>query len=375
MHLLLTRSPSAHDCTLGTLYVDGAFECYTIEDVVRTGPKVYGKTAISAGTYEVAINYSNKFKRDLPLLLNVPGFAGIRIHSGNTAADTLGCILVGQTQTKTSVGSSRKAFDALFAKMLAAMKKEKITMTLSSAPPPPPTLAASAAAEAPAPPSATRQLIQHVINVFETGSVEGDYGAISIFNDGPHDVRQITYGRSQTTEYGKLGALVRAYVDAGGTYSEALRPYVGRVGKEPLVDDAAFKDLLRKAGRQDSRMREVQDAFFDEAYFQPAMRWAAKHGFTLPLSALVIYDSFIHSGSILNVIRAQFPERPPSAGGDEKTWIRQYVEARHAWLEGHSRPIVRKTIYRTECFSKEIARGNWDLAKRPIDANGTPVHA
>lgn len=373
MHLLLTRSPSAHDCTLGKLYVNGTFECYTLEDVVRTGPKVYGKTAIPAGTYEVAINYSNKFKRDLPLLLNVPGFAGIRIHSGNTAADTLGCILVGQTQTKTSVGNSRKAFDALFAKMLAAMKKEKITMTLTSAPPLP--LAAPAATEASALPSATKHLIQRVLNVFETGSVEGDYGAISIFHDGPHDVRQITYGRSQTTEYGKLGALVRAYVDAGGTYSEALRPYVGRVGKEPLVDDTAFKDLLRKSGRQDSRMREVQDAFFDEAYFGPAMQWAAKHGFTLPLSALVIYDSFIHSGSILNVIRAQFPERPPSAGGNEKTWIRQYVEARHTWLKGHRRPIVRKTVYRTECFRTEIARGNWDLTQRPIVANKVEVHA
>ena len=121
MELLLQRNPSANGCTIGTLSVDGAFECYTLEDVVRPdGEKVYGQTAIPAGRYHVAITMSNRFKILLPLLENVPNFEGVRIHPGNTAADTDGCILVGQSKTDSSIGSSRAAFGVLFEKMQAA---------------------------------------------------------------------------------------------------------------------------------------------------------------------------------------------------------------------------------------------------------------
>ena len=68
-------------------------------------------------------------------------------------------------------------------------------------------------------------------------------------------------------------------------------------------------------------MQRIQDDFFDKRYFQPAMQWADTNEFTLPLSALVIYDSFIHSGSILDFLRKRFPEVPPAKGGNEKTWI------------------------------------------------------
>jgi hypothetical protein len=85
------------------LSIDGQPFCATLEDVVREVPgvpvhawKVPGNTAIPSGMYEVEITYSQRFKRDLPLLLNVPGFAGIRIHAGNTEDETSGCILVGQ---------------------------------------------------------------------------------------------------------------------------------------------------------------------------------------------------------------------------------------------------------------------------------------
>jgi chitosanase len=218
-----------------------------------------------------------------------------------------------------------------------------------------------------------KRLIERIVNVFETGTPDGDYANISIYHDGPHDIRQITYGRSQTTEYGKLRQLVIKYVDAGGAFSEALGPYVDLVGSVPLTDDAEFKNLLRKAGRQDIVMREVQDEFFDQAYFQPAIAWADEHGFAEPLSALVIYDSFIHSGSILRAIRSRFPEVPPSAGGDERAWTAAYVNARHRWLAAHPRLPVRNTVYRTRCFKNEIQRGNWDLSRVPINANGTKV--
>ena len=73
--------------TVGKMYIDNIYECYTLEDVVRTGAKVNGQTAIPTGTYNVIINHSNRFNRDLPLLENVPNFTGVRIHSGNTSSN------------------------------------------------------------------------------------------------------------------------------------------------------------------------------------------------------------------------------------------------------------------------------------------------
>jgi chitosanase len=163
------------------------------------------------------------------------------------------------------------------------------------------------------------------------------------------------------------------YVDAGGQFAADLASYADRVGSSPLVDDPVFKDLLRKAGRQDPTMKRIQDQLFDQRYFQPAMGWADEQGFTKALSGLVIYDSFIHSGSILWIIRSMFSESPPTAGGSEEIWIRQYVNARHRWLSRHPRSIIQATIYRTACFKREMARSNWDLSILPINANGVPV--
>src|SRR5687767_13465632 len=95
---------------------------------------------------------------------------------------------------------------------------------------------------------AQKRVIQRVVNVFETGSPDGDYGSISIYKDGPHDIRQITYGRSQTTEYGNLRQLVEQYVAAGGLFSQQLQPYAPKVGSTPLTDDTNFKNLLKRAG-------------------------------------------------------------------------------------------------------------------------------
>ena len=129
MDIVVTRQPTANGCTIGTMTIDGAFECYTLEDVVRPhGEKVYGQTAIPAGRYQIKLTMSNRFKIVLPLLENVPNFEGVRIHPGNTAADTDGCILVGQTKTSNSIGSSRVAFDKLFARLQA--HKGEIWLTL-----------------------------------------------------------------------------------------------------------------------------------------------------------------------------------------------------------------------------------------------------
>lgn len=101
--------------TIGVFIIDGQKFCDTLEDKVRIlidknadgdfddqgEGKIYGETAIPAGIYDVVVTYSPTFKRELPLLLNVPGFSGVRIHSGVTAEHTKGCILVGNN---TAIG-------------------------------------------------------------------------------------------------------------------------------------------------------------------------------------------------------------------------------------------------------------------------------
>ncbi len=218
-----------------------------------------------------------------------------------------------------------------------------------------------------------RRLVDGVISVFETGSVAGDYSKISIFRDGPGRIRQITYGRWQTTEYGNLKTLVNDYTNAGGIYSSKFVAYVPKIGATALTDNADFKQWLIKAGKEDPVMRITQDRFFDRVYFQPAKRWAERNGFTLPLSMLVIYDSFIHSGKIRDDIRNRFPEKVPVNGGDEKAWILAYVMARNNWLATHSNPEVHPTVYRMRTFRREIDRSNWHLSQLPIIANGTRV--
>src|SRR2546423_440555 len=94
MQLQLKRKTFTDKSTIGELAVNGVFECFTLEDVVRP-EKIKRETAIPAGRYEIAITFSDKFQKFLPLLLNVPNYEGVRIHSGNRPEDTEGCILVG----------------------------------------------------------------------------------------------------------------------------------------------------------------------------------------------------------------------------------------------------------------------------------------
>lgn len=127
MKIEIKRLHKTEFSTIGELLVDGVWECYTLEDVERP-VKIKAETAIPRGTYKVIINQSNRLKRLLPLLLNVPNFEGVRIHAGNTNHDTEGCILVGQTRSKDFIGQSRKAFEKLFAKM---QKAKEITLIIS----------------------------------------------------------------------------------------------------------------------------------------------------------------------------------------------------------------------------------------------------
>lgn len=134
MKLEVERYKQGKDFTLSKLFVNDKLFCWIMEDAIRE-TKIDGKTAIPRGTYSVIITMSNRFKRLLPLLVDVPNYAGVRIHPGNTSEDTEGCLLpgleVGEIDGKTAVTHSREAFEMLFKKMVEAKGKgENITIEL-----------------------------------------------------------------------------------------------------------------------------------------------------------------------------------------------------------------------------------------------------
>lgn len=139
MLIELKRTLKLPKCTIGDLYVDGKFVCYVVEDTVRevigqpvATWKIPHVTAIPVGTYDVIIDMSNRFKKLLPLIKNVPGFEGVRIHTGNTAEDTEGCLIVGNIKMVSSVGQSKVAMAKLQPMIQAALdRKEKVQITIS----------------------------------------------------------------------------------------------------------------------------------------------------------------------------------------------------------------------------------------------------
>jgi chitosanase len=221
--------------------------------------------------------------------------------------------------------------------------------------------------------AATKNRILSVINIFETGTPEGKYDAISIYADGKKDAngkktRQITYGRSQTTEQGNLRELIADYIKNKGIFAKHFEYYLPKIGVESLVDNAMFKEVLVDAAKGDPIMKTTQDAFFDRKYYQPAIKFASENGFTLPLSALVIYDSYIHSSKVPQTVRNMFPERVPKDGGNEKSWVKAYIDARRKWLLRLPDPVPL-TVYRMDCFKAQINADNWMLQKQVL-SNG-----
>ncbi len=121
MDIEIKRIFTGPEYTIGRLSLNGRYFCDTLEDSVRApGEKIPGKTAVPAGRYKVVMNASPRFGRVLPLLADVPGFTGVRIHAGNTAADTQGCILVGFNQIKGRLTASRATEKRLCEKLLPA---------------------------------------------------------------------------------------------------------------------------------------------------------------------------------------------------------------------------------------------------------------
>ncbi len=125
MELTLTRHTFTKESTIGDLSIDGKYACKILEDTDRglrstdgidyiLSKKIFAQTAIPYGRYEIVISYSTRFKRLMPLLLKVPGWDGIRMHTGNKPEDSEGCLICGTYEGENVVTLSKVAFEFIF---------------------------------------------------------------------------------------------------------------------------------------------------------------------------------------------------------------------------------------------------------------------
>ena len=149
MELTLLRHQFGKDATNGMLFINGIFECYTLEDEIRE-VKVYGETAIPEGTYPIEFRkeggfhqrYSARYKNahyGMLEIKEIPNFKWVLFHSGNTDENSAGCVLVGDTQQDLDlskdgfIGSSRNAYKKMYDKIAVPMVNgEKVTLTIKS---------------------------------------------------------------------------------------------------------------------------------------------------------------------------------------------------------------------------------------------------
>jgi chitosanase len=212
---------------------------------------------------------------------------------------------------------------------------------------------------------------QAIVNIFETGKPLGDYGRVTLL---PGDTGGLTFGRSQTTlASGNLYKLVNAYcISESAQFAEPLRPYLERLREKDaeLNSDRAIRQALKKTG-DDPAMRDVQDAFFDKAYWNPAQKAADSLAIADPLGVAVIYDSKIH-GSWARISNKVITNvgNPQSFG--ERPWIEAYVNERRNWLANHTNTLLRKTVYRMDAFRELIAQNRWAL-DLPLTVRGIAI--
>ena len=131
MELTVIRKTFTDRSTIGDLMFRDEWFCFTLEDMVREpGVKIPGRTAIPEGRYPLVIDQSNRFRRAMPHILDVPMFTGIRIHTGNRAKDVEGCIAIGYTKDRDFIGKSVAAFNTFFDRLYEGLLHDKAFITI-----------------------------------------------------------------------------------------------------------------------------------------------------------------------------------------------------------------------------------------------------
>ncbi len=208
--------------------------------------------------------------------------------------------------------------------------------------------------------------IQAIVNIFETGKVSGNYSAVTVI---PGDSGHLSYGRSQVSlGSGNLYLLLQKYCARDNAeFGARLSPYLPRFeAKDVTLDtDQDVRSLLKSAGA-DPVMRAVQDSYFDENYFTPAIKSAQSLGLTNILSQGLAYDGCIQGGWY-RLIKTM----PKVSDVGEEAWAAQYVTARRDWLLSCAPPLPI-TVYRMDSFQQLMDSNNWDLAL-PITVHGVTI--
>ncbi len=218
-----------------------------------------------------------------------------------------------------------------------------------------------------------KKTAQAIVNIFETGSVHGNYGQVTVVKN---DAGHLTYGRSQTTlASGNLYLLVKAYCGAqGAMFAEDLNPFLNRLAVRDLSldNDPTLRSILRDAG-SDPVMHDVQNQFFDRVYWNPASQSTVNLKFKEALSTAVVYDSCIHGSwqKVRDMTSAQLGA--PDAVGEFK-WIENYVKTRKSWLGSSSNTLLQRTVYRMESFEQLINAAAWALPL-PLRVRGVTLDA
>lgn len=205
-----------------------------------------------------------------------------------------------------------------------------------------------------------KKTAQAIVNIFETSSVLGDYGKVTLI---PGDPGHLTYGRSQTTlASGNLHTLILQYCqNPAARFATRLSAWLPRIAARDLSldDDLQLHNVLR-ASADDPIMRETQDVFFDQTYWQVAEKAATQLGIATPLGVTVVYDSVVHGSWKMLRDRCNAQSGTVAALG-ERAWIAAYVATRRLWLANHSLSALRPTVYRMDSLRALIEQNFWGL--------------
>ena len=216
-----------------------------------------------------------------------------------------------------------------------------------------------------------RQTAQAIVQIFETSKAVADYGKVTVIvGDSGH----LTYGKMQTTlGSGNLFLLIKRYCETpAAVLGDQLRPFLPALRDQDtqLDHNLSLKQLLREAGH-DPIMHDVQDAFFDAVYWNPAVQAAEALKIDSALGTTVVFDSVVH-GSWNRMRKATDKKHGTTSKLKEKKWVEAYVTTRRDWLAHHSNTVLHLTVYRMDALQTLITDKQWDLPL-PLTVRGVLI--